>query len=80
MAYAAQARSTALGRTAGVGNFDRDVDLTRIANPLWPSDPSGHSYGDHKWHSAEFRSTNMEQQRYWRMLLYTADGFNLPSP
>jgi hypothetical protein len=77
-AHAAQARSTALGRTAGVLNLDRNVDLTRTVNPLWPSDPSGNSYGDHKWHSAEFRSTLMEEQGYWRTLLTSPlDGFGI---
>jgi hypothetical protein len=81
MSYAAQSRSTALGRTAAVLNLNRNVDLTRVDDPIWPSDPAGHDYGDHKWHSAQFRSTNMRQQGYWRTLLFSAqDGFNLSNP
>jgi hypothetical protein len=81
-AHAAQARSTALGRTAGVFNLNRNVDLTRTSpTSIWLADPSGDAYGDHKWHSAEFRSTLMEQQGYWRTLLTSPlDGFGISNP
>ena len=75
MACAAEARSTALGSTP-VTTLSEGVDLSRSLNPIWPPDPSGHDYADHKWHSAEFRSTNMEQHNYWNELL-GPDGFNL---
>ena len=46
-----------------------EVDLQKI----WPADPSPHqqngAYGAHKWHSAQFRSTNMLQKEYWEALL-----------
>jgi hypothetical protein len=78
MAHAAQARSTALGRTAGVQNLSQTLDLQTI----WPPDTQNLSspYSAHKWHSAEFRSTNTEEWNYWNTLLYSVKGFNLPSP
>ena len=78
MAYAAQARSTALGRTAGVQNLSQTLDLQTV----WPPDTQNLSspYSAHKWHSAQFRSTNVEEWNYWNMLLYSVKGFNLPSP
>jgi hypothetical protein len=76
-AYAAQPRSTALGRTAGVGNMNLNVYLGRTTSPrIWPDDPSGHNYGDHFWHSAQFRGDNPQQQGYWSELL-GADAFGL---
>lgn len=79
MAFSDQSRSTALGRTANVGNFSGDVDLARPSNPIWPTDTSGHAYSDHKWHSAQFRSTNMRQKGYWQTLLGD-EGFHLSNP
>jgi hypothetical protein len=78
MAYAAQARSTALGRTAGVQNLSQTLDLQTV----WPPDSQNLSspYSAHKWHSAQFRSTNMEEYNYWNTLLYSVKGFNLLSP
>ena len=68
MAYAAQARSSALGRTAGVINLDRNVDLTRNSpSRIWPADSK--NYVDHLWHSAEFRGDNAMMQGYWIELL-----------
>ncbi|MDB6025062.1 MAG: hypothetical protein JWM68_1285 [Verrucomicrobiales bacterium] len=55
MAFAAESRSLALGSVPGVVTLDRNVDLARTLNRIWPVAPSGHSYGDHKLHSAEFR-------------------------
>lgn len=78
MSYAAQARSPALGRTANVGGLSGLLDLQTV----WPPDTENPNipYSTHKWHSAEFRSDLMQQQNYWRALLYTSDGFNFSSP
>jgi hypothetical protein len=77
MAYAAESRSTALGATLGVGNVSQNVNLSRTTNPkIWPSDPSGHGFADHFWHSAEFRGDYWLQQGYWSELLST-EAFNL---
>jgi hypothetical protein len=77
MACAAESRSTALGATARITNFV-PVDLTRLSNPLWVSDPSGHGYGDHFWHSAQFRGDAWQEWNYWKILLRSADeGFDI---
>jgi hypothetical protein len=74
MSYAAQSYTTALGATPGVGNLRRNVDLTRVSSPIWPSDPK--SYAAHFWHSAQFRGDNPQQGNYWSELL-GSEAFNL---
>jgi hypothetical protein len=77
MAYAAESRSTALGATLGVGNVVENINLSRTTPPrIWISDPSGHGFADHFWHSAEFRGAYWLQQGYWSALLST-EAFNL---
>jgi hypothetical protein len=84
MSFAAQSRSTALGRTSSVGNLNGNVDLGRADAPrIWPpdpDDPGANQYSRHKWHSAQFRSTNMRQKGYWRAVLSSQDGFALDTP
>ena len=63
MAYAAESRSTALGATP-ITTFDASVDLTSPDNHIWPTDTSGHDYGDHFWHSAEFRGDYWQEWNY----------------
>lgn len=76
MSFAAEPRSKALGGTAGVFTSDLDVRTT------WPPDDSPQSlrrhgeYSAHKWHSAQFRSSNMRQKDYWEALLGD-DGFKI---
>lgn len=77
MAFAAESRSKALGATSDITTFAQRVDL----QSLWPTDTglkgsSGLNYSAHKWHSAEFRSTNMRQGGYWKKLLGVS-GFEL---
>jgi hypothetical protein len=78
IAFAAEARSKALGATSGV----LDNSLNLIASNIWPDDDSPQAlrrYGDyssHKWHSAEFRSIQMRQRKYWKALL-DERGFNI---
>ena len=80
MAYAAESRSTALGATP-ITTFNESVDLTDPANHLWLTDPSGHSYADHFWHSAEFRGDCWQEWNYWNTLLRSSsDGFNINNP
>lgn len=76
MSYAAQAYTTALGATAGVGNLTGSIYLGRTANPIWPTDPTGDNYTEHFWHSAEFRGDYPMMQGYWNELLST-EAFNL---
>ncbi|HEV2209092.1 MAG TPA: alpha/beta hydrolase [Verrucomicrobiae bacterium] len=80
MAYAAQPRSTALGRTGGVlNNVSLSVDLGRAANPrIWLPDTQSPStpYGEHFYHSAEFRGDYWQQVGYWSELL-GVDAFRL---
>ncbi len=80
MSYAAQSRSTALGRTPAVGNLNGNVNLGRSApTRLWPPDPDdqgANQYSRHKWHSAQFRSTNIRQKGYWQTLL-SEEGFDI---
>ncbi len=75
MAYAAEARSKALGAVFNVAPLPNPLNLQTI----WPpdtQDTAPNQYSRHKWHSAQFRSTNMRQKGYWQALL-GADGFNL---
>ena len=74
MAFAAESRSKALGGTADAAKLTDSVSLPSI----WPADVESplRPYSSHKWHSAEFRSTNMRQQGYWKTLL-GPKGFNL---
>jgi hypothetical protein len=77
MAFAAEARSRPLGVLA-VAPLE-SVSLARV-NParIWPPDTEDpqEPYSRHKWHSAQFRSTNMRQQGYWSTLL-GQDGFGI---
>ncbi len=73
MAFAAEARSKALGAVI-VGNevFQANVNLGGLGaagEPIWPADLTARPYSTHKWHSAQFRSTNMRQKGYWKELL-----------
>ncbi|MEO6993557.1 MAG: alpha/beta hydrolase [Lacunisphaera sp.] len=76
MAFNAESRSKALGGTADAAKLTDSVNLQ--SPTVWPVDTSGDSrpYSRHKWHSAEFRSTIMRQQGYWKTLLGPS-GFNL---
>jgi hypothetical protein len=73
MAFAAESRSKALGGENDVVLEKAPVDLQTIWSVDAPDDgpkgSSGQNYGAHKWHSAEFRSTNMRQRGYWRAIL-----------
>ena len=76
MAYAAQARSTALGRTADVlGLSAPPLDLQTI----WPSDSyPNHPFGAHFYHSAQFRGDYWQETNYWHTLLYSGiSGFGI---
>lgn len=79
MAFAAESRSRAVGAEPERLGMTRSLDLTTI----WPDDTGqrgsdGQKWGAHKWHSAQFRSTNMRQKGYWEALL-DERGFNLRS-
>jgi hypothetical protein len=76
MAFAAEARSRPLGVMANVGGLPDPLDLRTIWPPDPNPDPANGAYGAHKWHSPQFRSTNMRQQGYWRALLDNR-GFGL---
>jgi hypothetical protein len=83
MAFASESRTMAVGAAGALPGL-RVLDLTGV----WPSDnqsvklhtdtghPDGLNYSAHKWHSAQFRSTNMRQNGYWKALLDDR-GFNL---
>jgi hypothetical protein len=78
MAFAAEARSKALGTTPGVNNVTLDVNLERPTSPqVWPTpDPLGNNYKAHFWHSAEFRGDSAQEWGYWVELL-GSQAFNL---
>ena len=65
MAFAAQPYTTALGDTATVSTLTGTLALPTV----WLTDPSGHNYTDHFWHSAEFRGDSWQQRGYWNALL-----------
>jgi len=76
MAYGAESHSTALGATPGITNVV-NLNLTTV----WPTDTSGHNYGDHFWHSAEFRGDCWQEWNYWNTLLFSSGyGFNISIP
>jgi hypothetical protein len=67
-----QARCYALGAQSNMVGFAQQ----NLIN-LWPPDTHpGGNYGAHVWHSAEFRSDNMLQQKVWHALL-GQQGFEL---
>jgi hypothetical protein len=78
MAFASESRTKAVGATASTLTLNNSLDLQTI----WPQDDQsvklhdGLNYSAHKWHSAQFRSSNMRQNGYWRTLL-GPDGFRL---
>ncbi len=72
MAFGSEARSKALGSTEGNAGMTGSVNLRTV----WGTDPAGNEFADHKWHSAQFRSTNAAQKTYWKALLGT-DGFQI---
>jgi len=77
MAFVGESRSRATGATEDRLGMTRALDLQTI----WPDDTglqgsSGQKWGAHKWHSAQFRSTNMLQKGFWQALL-DERGFNL---
>ncbi len=82
MSFAAEARCRAVGATPSSLTLGDSLDLQSI----WPADngiklhedvqPGGLAFSAHRWHSAQFRSTNMRQQRYWKALLGSR-GFQL---
>jgi alpha-tubulin suppressor-like RCC1 family protein len=80
MAFAAEAWSRALGAVpVSNGAFDANVDLSGFGHAggrIWPLDPVARPYAAHKWHSAQFRSTNMLQRGYWNELL-GPNGFDI---
>jgi len=63
--YCIEARCYALGAQSGVGGVfgGNQVNLPNV----WPPDLDG--YIAHKWHSAEFRSDNMQRAIFWNTLL-----------
>ena len=82
LAMAAESRSKALGGVSDVAFEKPPVDLREIWNLDAPDDgpkgSGGQAYGAHKWHSGQFRSTNMRQKGYWRALL-NRRGFDIIS-
>jgi hypothetical protein len=63
-----QAQCYAVGAQLNVGGIfstNNQVDLPSV----WPPDPSGNNYGDHVWHSAEFRSDNPQRWLFWNTVL-----------
>ncbi|MGA2787582.1 MAG: hypothetical protein ABSF60_08645 [Verrucomicrobiota bacterium] len=66
-AYCDEARSYALGAQAGVNGAFQG---TQISLPsVWPPDLSGNNYGNHIWHSAEFRSDYAQRWLFWNQVL-----------
>jgi hypothetical protein len=75
MAFDAEARTKAVGATSDLFSAADTVNLQSI----WPQQ-SGLNYSAHKWHSAQFRSTNMRQSKYWNTLLGVKAFDLLPTP
>jgi hypothetical protein len=81
MAFGSESRTKAVGATPSPLTMDDSLNLKTI----WPADDesiklhNGLNYSAHKWHSAQFRSTNMRQHAYWEALL-GLPGFNISVP
>jgi hypothetical protein len=62
-----QARGYALGAQLNVGGAfaGNQVNLPNV----WPPDTSGKNFGDHIWHSAEFRSDSAQRWQFWNQVL-----------
>lgn len=78
MSFAAEARSQACGKLGIIPGFERFN-----IRDIWKGDDSPEElterhgiYSAHKWHSAQFRSTNVRQLDYWKTLL-GPPGFNI---
>jgi len=71
--YVDPAWSYALGAQLNVGGVFKVNGVYQQVNlpNVWPPDTSGHSYGDHIWHSAEFRSDYAQSTLFWNKLLQT---------
>lgn len=64
MAYDSEPRSKALGGISSVTGFSpSDLQL------VWPPDSTLNNYKDHRWHSAQFRFTNADQNDYWKAVM-----------
>ncbi|WP_404424433.1 alpha/beta hydrolase [Nibricoccus sp. IMCC34717] len=80
MAFASESRTRAVGASPNALGMRSAVNLQDI----WPADTGirlhgGIPFSAHKWHSAQFRSTNMRQKGYWQLLL-GRDGFRISIP
>ena len=75
MAYAAQPRSIALGAVPDISGAAFATTQNLQSPTIWPPDTFApdnqpqNQYAEHQWHSAEFRFTNADQQKYWHALL-----------
>ena len=78
MAFASESRTVSLGTSFDPNILEQRVDLRTV----WGTDTDVSSifgqFGRHKWHSAQFRSTNMRQRTYWSVLLGLR-GFQITS-
>jgi hypothetical protein len=74
MAYAAETRSSALGHEPVLLNGSLNLASASNNPRVWATDLQ--SYSAHKWHSAQFRSTNMRQKSFWNYVL-NSRGFEL---
>ena len=84
MSFAAQSYSKAVGSMTGNTGFTDFIDLAGVVDgvKIWPTDTSGaqRPYSAHKWHSAQFRSTNMRQKNFWKVLLGPRAFNVIPQP
>ena len=69
--YCDEARCYALGAQANVGGaFLTGTNYNQVPLPdVWPPDLLNNAYGDHIWHSAEFRSDNPQRWQSWNAVL-----------
>lgn len=69
--YIIEARSYALGAQPNVGGpFQKNGTPQQVNLPdIWPPDPSNNNYGNHIWHSAQFRSDNVQRWQFWDSVL-----------
>jgi len=63
-----QGRCNELGAQPNVGGIFSTNNQVNLPS-VWPPDLSGNKYGDHIWHSAEFRSDYPQRWLFWDEVL-----------
>ena len=72
MAFAAEARAYAIGMYGDTRGVFLEENVFNIQSYFGKSRPQD-DYSEHKYHSGEFRGTNMQRWKYWKAVLDKSD-------